>query len=279
MLEAYWRLIRPRILLLVLFAMAVAAWTAGERAPPWTDLVHALVGTALVIAGALALNQRWEARADARMGRTAGRPLPAGRLTAGQVTRFGLLTSAAGLLYLGFASHGGVLAVAAASWGLYVFLYTPLKSRTPWQTPVGAVAGAMPVLIGATVARAPMSPMAASLFGVVCLWQLPHAMAIAWLYRREFASADVRLTTVVDPSGRAAGILAVLGSAGLIPVSLIPPALAQAGWLYAAAAVVLGVVYLAAAAVFLRRRDDATARWLLRASLVYLPGLFAALVA
>jgi protoheme IX farnesyltransferase len=212
------------------------------------------------------------------MPRTAERPLPAGRLTAGQVTRFGLVTSAAGLAYLGLASHGGVLAVAVASWVLYVLLYTPLKSRTTWQTPIGAIAGAMPVLIGATVARAPMSPMAASLFGIVCLWQLPHAMAIAWLYRREFALAEVRLTTVVDPSGRAAGILAVLGAAGLIPVSLIPPALAQAGSLYAGAAILLGIVYLASAAGFLRRRDDATARWLLRASLVYLPGVFVALL-
>ncbi|HUT95499.1 MAG TPA: heme o synthase [Thermoguttaceae bacterium] len=274
----YWRLIRPRIVLLVLFAMAVAAWTSGEQRPAWTDLAHALVGTALVIAGAMALNQRWEVRGDARMPRTSGRPLPTGRLTARQVTGFGLLVSAAGLGYLLVASQPGVVVLALASWVVYVLLYTPLKSRTIWQTPVGAAAGAMPVLIGAAVARTPMSPMALSLFGIVCLWQFPHAMAIAWLYRQEFASAEVRVATVVDPSGRAAGVLAVLGAAALVAVSMIPPALALVGWTYAGVAMLLGAGYLACAVRFLGRRDDASARWLLRASLVYLPAVFAALL-
>jgi protoheme IX farnesyltransferase len=273
-----WRLVRPRILATVLFAMGMAAWACGERPPAWAELAHALVGTALVIAGGMALNQRWEIRGDATMARTSRRPLPTGRLTARQATGFGLLTSAAGLGYLVLASNLGVLALTLASWVLYVLIYTPLKSWTIWQTPIGAVAGAMPVPIGAAVVAAPMSPMAVSLFGVVCLWQFPHAMAIAWLYRHEFASAGVKLATVADPSGRTAGGMAVLGAAALLPVSLIPVALSLAGWAYAAVAVLLGAGYLACAVRFLQRRNDGTARRLLRASLVYLPAVFVALL-
>ena len=280
-MKDYWRLIRPPILVMVLFTMAVAARTVPtieEEVPSWPTVFHALFGTALIIAGAMALNQRLEIRGDVRMSRTAGRPLPSGRLTYGQATCFGVLVSVAGLAYLGWKSHGGVVAVAIASWVLYVGIYTPLKSRSTWQTPVGAVAGAMPVLIGATVARAPMSPMALSLFGIVCLWQFPHAMAIAWLYRDQFARAEMRLITVTDPSGRKAGILAVLGSVLVMCVSLIPSMCGLAGWPYLVVALLLGHGYMACSFGFLRWRTDTAARRLLWASLVYLPVLLGALL-
>jgi protoheme IX farnesyltransferase len=274
----YWKLTRPWILVMVLLAMTGAARTAGEHAPPWPTVGHALLGTALVIAGAMALNQRLEIRGDQRMSRTAGRPLPRGRLTYRQAAWFGMLASAAGLGYLVWRSSPGVVVLAIASWVLYVCVYTPLKSLSAWQTPIGAVAGAMPILVGAAVARAPMSPMALSLFGIVCLWQFPHAMAIAWLYRHEFAGAGVRLATVVDPSGHTAGILAVGGAAGAVAVSLVPPVLSLADGKYAAAAILLGAGYLACATVFLYRRNDTNARWLLRTSLVYLAALFVVLL-
>ena len=277
-MKDYWKLVRPRILLLVLFSMAAAAWTSGEQVPPWTELAHGLAGTGLVIAGAVALNQRLEVRSDAQMPRTAARPLPTGRLGKRQVALFGLGVSAGGFGYLVLTSHAQVVGLALASWLVYVLIYTPLKSRTAWQTPVGAISGAMPVLIGASIAQAATSPTALSLFGVVCLWQFPHAMAIAWLYREEFASAGVKLATVVDPSGRAAGALAVLGAVALVPVSLIPPLAFLADWRYGAVAALLGAVYLVSAIRFLRHRNDTNARWLLRASLVYLPVLFAVLV-
>ena len=277
-MKDYWQLVRPRIVVMVLFSMAVAACVSGEATPPVAEIVHALAGTALVIAGAVALNQRLETRGDARMPRTAGRPIPAGRLSGPQATGFALALSAAGIVYLLAASHPGVLALAVASWVMYVCIYTPLKSRTVWQTPVGAVAGAMPVLIGAAVARAPMSPMAVTLFLVVCLWQLPHAMAIAWLYREEFARAEVKLATVVDPSGRTAGVAAVVGSVALMFVILIPWKLGAAGWPYAVAALLLGHAYMACSFGFFPRRTDSSARRLLWASLVYLPALFAALL-
>lgn len=277
-MKAYWRLVRPRIVVMVLFSMAVAAATAGPERPSWAEIIPALLGTALVIAGAMALNQRLETRGDASMPRTAGRPLPSGRLTDRQATWFGILVSALGLGCLLAWTPPGVVVLAIASWVVYVCVYTPLKSRSAWQTPVGAVAGAMPVLIGAAVVRAPMSPMALTLFAVVCLWQLPHAMAIAWLYREEFASAEVKLATVVDPSGRTAAIVAVLGAAALAPISLIPSIISPADWPYAATAILLGICYLASAIRFLQRRNDATARRLLWASLVYLPALLAALL-
>ena len=263
---------------MVLFAMAVAAWTAGEQPPPWPVLMHALLGAALVIVGAVALNQRLERRGDAKMPRTAERPLPSGRLADREVTLFGILTSTAGFGYLTWWSSGSVVALAAVSWVIYVWTYTPLKSLTVWQTPIGAVAGAMPMLLGAAAAGATFSPMALALFGIVFFWQFPHAMAIAWLYRRQFASADVKLVTVLDPSGRMAGLLAVAGAVVLLPVSLIPVLFSSNGWGYATVAILLGVCYWALAVAFNRHRDDTTARRLLRVSVVYLPGLFAALL-
>ena len=277
-LRDYWQLTRPRIVAMVLFAMAVAAWTAGEQPPPWPVLMHALLGAGLVIVGAVALNQRLERRGDAKMPRTAERPLPSGRLSEGQVALFGILTSAAGFCYLTWWSDWSVVALAAVSWVIYVWTYTPLKSLTVWQTPIGAVAGAMPMLLGAAAAGAAFSPMALALFGIVFFWQFPHAMAIAWLYRRQFASADVKLVTVLDPSGCMAGLLAVAGAVVLLPVSLVPMLFSSAGWGYAAVAMLLGACYWAAAVAFRQHRDDTTARRLLRVSVVYLPGLFAALL-
>jgi len=272
------RLTRPGIVAMVLFAMAVAAWTAGGEPPSWPVLAHALVGTGMVIVGAIVINQRLEVRGDTLMARTAKRPLPSGRLSVRQVTCFGVFCSAAGCAYLVLFSRPGVVAVAAVSWVIYVWTYTPLKSRSVWQTAVGAVAGAMPMLLGATVVQSPMSPMALTLFGIVYFWQFPHSMAIAWLYRDEFAAADVKLATVVDPSGRSAGKLALFGAAALLPVTLLPALFSAGGWMYVAVAVVLGTLYLVCSLRFLGRRDDVTARWLLRASLIYLPVLFVALL-
>jgi protoheme IX farnesyltransferase len=171
-----------------------------------------------------------------------------------------------------------VVVLAVFSWAVYVTVYTPLKSSTPWQTPIGAVAGAMPMLLGAAVAGGPCSPTAWTLFGIVFFWQFPHAMAIAWLYRDQFAEADVKLATVLDPSGRQAAVLAVAGAVVLWPLGAIPRWTVPTGWGYAICALCLGAGYLAASVAFFLHRDDRTARRLLRASLVYLSGLFAALL-
>lgn len=274
----YLQLTRPRIVALELFTMAVAALVAAPQLPAWGDLLHALAGVALVTAGAIVLNQRIEGRSDALMPRTARRPLPAGRLSPRQVLAFGIVASAAGFAYLAFWGNRPTLLAAAAAWVIYVWVYTPLKPFTTWQTPIGSIAGAMPTLLGAAAAGAPFSPTALALFGVVFFWQFPHAMAIAWLYRREFAAADLKVATVVDPSGRTAALISLLGAVLLLPVSLAPTLLGRTGWAYAAAAAALGLVYLAAAVQFLGRRDDGVARRLLHASLIYLPLVFVALL-
>jgi len=271
----YWQLTRPRIVVMVLFAMAVAARSAGEQPPPGHVLMHALLGAALVIVGAVALNQRLERLGDAKMLRTVRRPLPSGRLADRQVTLFGSLTSAAGFGYLTWWSTGSVVALAGVSWVIYVWTYTPLKSVTVWQTPIGALAGAMPILLGAAAAGATFSPMALALFGIVFFWQIPHAMAIAWLYRRQFAQAGVRLLPVVEPSGRAAGAIALLAAAAL-PLCALG---LHEGFAATGAVALLGLVQLIATVRFAVDRTDARARQLLCASMLYLPGVLLVLLA
>ncbi|MHC4402147.1 MAG: heme o synthase [Planctomycetota bacterium] len=275
----YWRLCRPRIVGLVLVTMLAAALVAGERVPPWYVLLHAMVGTGLVVIGAIALNQRAERSANAQMARTAGRPLPSGHLSERGAFVFGTVATLAGLAYLALLVSPVVVLAAAVSWVLYVWVYTPLKLRSAWQTPVGAFAGAMPVLLGAAAAGAPLSPTALALFGVLYLWQFPHAMAIAWLYRDQFARAGIKLATVTDSSGRTAKRAAALGAILLLPVSLVPAWTGPGGWGYLICAVMFGVGYLLLTVRFIRRADDRSARWLLRFSFVYLPGVLVGLVA
>ena len=282
---AYARVLRPRILLLSWAVMAVAAWLAIPSAF-CPRQVAALAGAGLVIAGAMALNQRVELARDARMARTADRPVPSGRLRPRRAAAFGAALSLAGAALLAFLAPPAACALAAASWTLYVVVYTLLKTRSAWQTPIGALAGAAPPLLGAAVVGQPAHPAAAALFAAVFFWQLPHAMAIAWLYCEEFRAAGVRVATVVDPSGRRAGWLAVAGAIGALPsgvavvmiVAGAAPGAAPLGRLAAGATVVLGLVYLAAAVAFLHRRDDRAARRLLRASLGYLPLLILLLI-
>ncbi len=274
----YGRLMRPRIVGMVLLTMLATAVLAAGPHVPWVRLAHALAGSTLVIVGAIALNQRLEMRRDARMSRTAARPLPQGRLSPTIVSRLAAGATALGLIYLALAVNGATTLLAAASWLIYVWVYTPLKPLSVWQTPVGAVAGAMPTLLGAGAVDGLHDPLAWTLFGVLYLWQIPHSMAIAWMYRGDFAAAEVRLATIVEPSGRAAGAAALLAAVCLIPVSLVPVACCDAGLAYAVIVSLLGSVYAVVAWAFLLRRDDLRASRLLRVSLVYLPLLLAELL-
>ncbi len=276
----YWVLVRPRILALVLVTVGVSAFSTAEYPFPHRALLHAVVGTGLLTAGALALNQWWEVHSDSQMARTAPRPLPAGRVSSRRGGWFGLGLSLLGMGYLAVA-HGGtaLLAVAGAGWLAYLCAYTPLKTRTPWQTPVGAAAGAIPVLIGAAAVDTLKSPLAWNLFGILYSWQLPHAMAVAWLYRQQFAAAGIKLAPVVDPGGRSAGTLACAAAAATWMLGIVPAVLFSAGWGYAIASFVLGLGYFATALWFAMRTDERAARWLLRASLIYLCLLLAALTA
>jgi protoheme IX farnesyltransferase len=228
----------------------------------------------LVAASASTLNQWLERRSDALMPRTVERPLPAGRLTSGEVLAFGVVTIVLGVLYLAWLVNVNTALMGLATWALYVLAYTPLKCRTTANTTIGAVAGAMPVLIGFTAAGAPLGLEAATLFLIVYLWQFPHFMAIAWLYREDYARAGLQMLTVVDPTGRRAGAQALLAALALLPVSVLPAALHVGGVVYFCGALAMGLAQLAIAAAFMRRLDEISARRLLRASLVYLPGLW-----
>lgn len=284
--SAVWRrandylvLSKPTIMLMELVTVAVAAVVASSGALDFLLLVHTLLGTFLVAAGASAGNQWLEARSDTLMDRTADRPLPAARMTRWEAALFGAAATGTGLAYLGLLVNPPTAAVGALTWLIYVCVYTPLKSRSPVNTAVGAVSGALPVLMGWTAVGGPMNLSAATLFSIVFLWQFPHVMAVAWIYRRQYGAAGLKMLPVVDPSGLRAGIQAVAAVLFLIPVSLLPAAIGFAGPAYLAWALALGLGQLYCAAAFLRRRNDRTARALFRATLIYLPALLTWLAA
>ena len=273
----YLELTKPKIAVLELVTVAAAAFLAGLNV---VALIHAMVGTAMVAASASALNQWFERSIDLRMERTRNRPLPAGRLSASEVLALGIVLVVVGTAYLAIEVNLLTAGLGLLSWVLYVLVYTPLKSRTPANTMVGAVAGAMPVLMGWSAMGAPFDLQAGALFLIVFLWQFPHFMAIAWIYREDYSRAGLMMLTVVDPTGVRAGAQAVVASLALIPVSLIPAVLPMASNVvpYFLWATLLGVGMLGASVAFLIGRNLVTARCLLRASLLYLPALLALLM-
>jgi protoheme IX farnesyltransferase len=268
----YFELTKPRIVAMELVTVIVAAYLAAPWGLNSWMLLHTVLGAALVAASAGAFNQWWERETDARMPRTAGRPLPAGRLAPRHVIAFSAATLVAGTLELVFAVSVLTAGVALATWLVYILAYTPLKTRSPHNTAVGAVSGALPILIGWTATGAAIDVRAVALVAVMFLWQFPHFMAIAWLYRADYARAGQRMLPVVDATGLRAGAQAVVGALALIPVSLVPALSPHAGSpaIYCGWTLLLGAAQLAAATRFLLHRDDRSARRLLRASLAYL---------
>lgn len=278
-LAGYLELTKPRITALVLLTVAAGAVVAGPPAPTAWLLLHTLLGTALVAASTSALNQWLERDSDAVMPRTAGRVIPAGRLSAGEVVGFGLVTLLVGVVYLAWCVNALTAWLGLLTWALYVWVYTPLKQRTTFNTVIGAVAGALPTLMGWAATGTQIGLEVAALFMVLYLWQFPHFMAIAWRYRHEYARAGIRVLPSVDLSGRAAGRQAVMAAAMLTLVGALPALIRHSDIsgrpLYFAWSLLLGLVYLGFSVRFALRRNDATAQGLLRASLVYLPALLA----
>ncbi len=275
----YVELFRPRIALLILFTVAAGFGLASAGAPDLARLLHTVLGTALLVAGASALNQVFERHSDARMERTANRPLPSGRLQPPVVLLFGVTLGLVGVVYLALTVRQPLAIVAAAfAFASYVFLYTPLKRTTTLNTLVGAVPGAMPAVIGWTAVTNSFDPAAVVLFAVLFLWQVPHFLAIAWIYRDDYARAGLRMLPVQDPGGdRTARCMAGYCLA-LLLVSVLPSALNWAGPVYLLGATVLGGGFLATAFGFWRTRSVAQARRVLRVSLVYLPALLTVLL-
>jgi protoheme IX farnesyltransferase len=275
----YLELTKPRVAVLVLFTVAAGALLAAPAVPDLAALLHTLCGTALVAAGASALNQLLERHSDALMRRTEGRPLPAGRLHPLEVFLFGVGLGVAGLAYLAVTlKHPLAALVAGVTFTSYVFLYTPLKRRTTLNTLVGAVPGALPPVIGWAAVRGSLDPQALALFLIIFFWQVPHFLAIAWIYRDDYARAGLRMLPVVDPDGGMTGRQMVSYCTALIPVSLTPVVLHLAGPVYLAGALVLGLGFLSCTIGFLRRRSVPQARRVLRASLVYLPAVLGLLL-
>jgi protoheme IX farnesyltransferase len=271
-------LTKPRLNFLVLFTTLAGMYIGAPEGVPAAILLHALVGTALVAGGAAALNQVWERETDGLMRRTQTRPIPGGRLRAFDGTLFGTLLSAVGLIELGWQVNQISAAVAATTLVSYVLIYTPLKKRTSLATLIGAVPGALPPVIGWAAATGTISLPAFVLFGIVFLWQMPHFLAIAWLYREDYSRAGIPLLPVLEPDGRRTGQQALLYAAALWPVSLLPALVGIAGAPYSIVATVLGFGLIALSALFARDRTTRTARHLFLYSITYLPLLWGALV-
>jgi len=253
-------------------------YIASPSGVPLMLVVHTLVGTALVAGGAAALNQVWERDTDARMRRTSGRPLPRGRLSVSESTWFGVVLTVAGLADLAFATNLTAAVVAAGTSLSYVFVYTPLKARTSLATLIGAVPGALPPVIGWAAASGSVTLPAIVLFGIVFFWQMPHFLAIAWMYRDDYARAGIRLLPVLEPDGRRTAHQALLYAAALWPVSLLPALVGLAGAPYSIVATCLGFIFIGLAVLFARDRSQTNARRLFLFSLVYLTLLWGALV-
>ncbi len=275
----YLELTKPRVGVLVLFTVAVGACLAARGIPDLFVLLHTLCGTALVVGGASALNQFLERHSDARMHRTENRPLPSGRLQPVEVLVFGLGLGIGGTVCLALTLRQPTAAlVAATAFVSYVFIYTPLKRVTSLNTLIGAVPGALPPVIGWTAVSGSLDPRVIVLFLILYIWQVPHFLAIAWIYRADYARAGLQMLPVVDPRGGITGRQMVLYCLALIPVSLMPVVFGAAGVIYLVGALVLGGIFLGSTIGFIRSHSVVQARRVLRASLVYLPALLALLL-
>jgi protoheme IX farnesyltransferase len=271
-------LTKPRLNLLVLMTTLGGLYLAAPDGVPLGILFHTVVGTALVAGGAAALNQVWERRTDRLMRRTASRPLPGGRLSAAEGTWFGIALSVIGVAELAFGANLTAAWVAGVTLISYVLMYTPLKTRTSLSTIVGAIPGALPPVIGWAAAYGAITLPAIVLFGIVFFWQMPHFLAIAWMYRVDYARAGIVMLPGVDPDGRRTSQQALLYSAALWPVSLMPLTVGLAGPAYGAIATVLGLLFIWLCFRFTQERSQQNARRLFLFSITYLPVLWAALV-
>ena len=275
----YVTLAKPRLNLLVVATTLAGYYMAAPHGLGWALLLNTLIGTALVASGASAFNQLLEIEADGLMRRTRARPLPSGRIEPRRAKAFAIVLSIVGLAQLAIAVNLLAAAVALATLLTYTVFYTPLKKRTSLATVVGGVPGALPPMIGWAAVRNNLSIEAWILFGIVFLWQMPHFLAIAWMYREDYKRAGFPLLPIVEPDGASTGRQAVIYAAALLPVSLAPTAAAMAGSVYLIGAAAMGVLFLALAMRFAWVRTSLDARRLFFGSIVYLPLLWILMVA
>jgi heme o synthase len=280
--EARWNdvleLAKPRITLMVLVTVAAGAFLAApDRVAPLL-LIETLLATGLLASAASAWNQALEAREDARMARTAGRPVAAGRFDRGRVIAVSAASAFGAIVHLALRANPLAAAIGAATLLSYLFLYTPLKKRTPWATLVGAVPGALPPMIGWAAVAGRLDLGAWILFGIVFLWQLPHFMAIAWMYRDDYERGGFVVLPSRDASGLRTSIAMVVPVLLLIALTTAAPALGLGSSVTIGGGLVAGVGFLLACIAFWRRRDAGPARGVLLASVLYLPAVLAAVL-
>jgi len=274
-------LTKPRLNFLVVVTSAAGYYLGSNSIVAPLDLLamaRAVAGTALVAGSAAVLNQLYERDTDRLMRRTRMRPLPDGRVTTGEAQVFGLVLAGAGLAVLALGANLLPTSLALATLVTYLAIYTPMKRRSEMATLVGAVPGALPPLIGWAAARGSVTPGGLALFAIVFFWQIPHFMAIAWMYRDDYRKAGFPMLPVLEPDGLRTGRQAVLYSAVLLPVSLLPAFVGVTGIGYAVVAAVLGTALIWLAVRFAAGRSESAARALFFGSITYLPLIWAAMI-
>jgi protoheme IX farnesyltransferase len=264
-------LTKPRLVLMVLIATVAGFYLGSFGELDWIRLLNTIFGTALAAGGTIALNQYVERDLDARMRRTRSRPLPDGRLHPAGALMFGVAISAGGVLYLLVAVNALSSLLAAITVLSYIFVYTPMKRKTPFCTFVGAIPGALPPMGGWVAAQGSLGFEAWVLFGIMFFWQIPHSLAIAWMYRTDYERAGLKLLPVIHPDGRSTGHQIVSNCLALLAVGLVPTLIGIAGTSYFIAALALGSVFLGCGVSFAILRSKVAARRLLLASYLYIP--------
>jgi protoheme IX farnesyltransferase len=282
-LKDYIALTKPRVTWLILMSTGVGYFFGLKSAPTWWQflaainywsLLNTVVGTGLIASGTAALNQWFEREADKKMRRTSSRPLPAGRLSARRALAFGIALSIAGFVELWIAVNLLTALIGVFTLASYLFIYTPMKSRTWWSTTVGALPGAMPPVIGYAAAAGTLTADSWVLFAILFFWQFPHFYSIAWMYRDDYARAGIRMLPVVEPDCRSTARQIVLYGLALIPVSLVPSLLGMTGRIYLAGALLLGLWFLYSGVRVAIERTALRARNVLLTSVLYLPLIY-----
>lgn len=264
-------LVKPRLVVMILITTAAGFYLGAQQTVDWLRCLHTLVGAGLTAAGVLGLNQYLERDVDAQMKRTQDRPLPGGRMSPITALLVGAVLTGSGMLYLTISVNmlsGFVISLIVVS---YLFLYTPLKRKTSLCTLIGAVPGALPPVVGWVAARGTLTGEAWVLFTILFLWQIPHSLAIAYIYREDYAKAGFRLLPVIHPDGTSTCRQIVINCVALLGIGLLPTLYNIAGTVYFFTALLSGVAFLSVGIYLARTRSVKAARYLLYASLVYLP--------
>jgi protoheme IX farnesyltransferase len=275
----YIALTKPRITWLILMSTGVGYFFGLATGDPhWILLLHTLIGTALIASGTAALNQWYERDADTLMRRTAGRPLPTGKMTAHRALLFGIVLAVLGFVELALGANFLTGLLGAFTLASYLFIYTPLKQRSHLSTVIGALPGAMPPLIGYAASHGSLTPEAWTLFAILFIWQFPHFLAIAWMYREDYARAGIMMLPVVEPDGMSTGRQIILYASTLIPVSLFPVLLGMSGKVYLVGALILGGWFLYTGVRVALDLTNVRARRVLLASIIYLPAIYGLMI-